>query len=146
MLQGKVNIDLTLQLLASAEDISSDMNVPIESVDHIVLLATDVFRLCTIEKTAKSVRLDSILSPELSCTITWFLRRWSLNYLFINNHYSETSVTFKECFGENTPGALWVTKLLLAKIVYNINVFKSEPVLMEETVQLLLTLVQSAEK
>ncbi|XP_076244217.1 exportin-4 isoform X2 [Calliopsis andreniformis] len=144
--QGKTDMQNTFQFLASSETISSRVNVPIESVDHVVRLTADVFRLCTIEKTAISIRIDSILSPELSSTIMWFLRRWSLNYLTIEANQSEMSMTFVEVFGENSSRALWITNFLLENIEYNINAFKSEPVLMEETVQLLLSLVPSTKQ
>ncbi|CAK9828307.1 Xpo4 [Anthophora retusa] len=107
--QGKVDIDLTLQFLASAENVSSDIVVT-ESIDHVIRLIANVFRLCAIEKAAISVQLDSILSPELSS------------------------------FGENTCGASWAMNFLLEKIEYNINAFKSEPALMNETIQLLTSL------
>ncbi|XP_029049144.1 exportin-4-like [Osmia bicornis bicornis] len=145
--QGKVDLNLTLQFLASSENISTDININTESVDHIIRLVADVFRLCAIEKTAISIHLDSILSPELSCTITWFLHKWSLHYLLPPEiHYFKISTTFIQAFGEDTAGASWAVNFLLEKVECNINAFKSEPALMNETINLLLSLVESPKK
>ncbi|CAK9814579.1 xpo4 [Anthophora plagiata] len=141
--QGKVDMDLTLQFLASAENVSSDIIVT-ESIDHVIRLIANVFRLCAIEKAAISVQLDSILSPELSCTIVWFLHKWSLHYLFpVEDNYTEISYMFLSAFGEHTCGASWAMNFLLEKIEYNINAFKSEPALMNETIQLLTSLADT---
>ncbi|XP_076634880.1 exportin-4 [Colletes latitarsis] len=144
--QGKVDVNRSLQFLASSENVSLDINITIESVDHVIRLVANVFRLCAIEKAAISVRLDSILSPELSCTVMWFLHRWSLYYLLlVENNYSETSIAFIQAFGEDTP-ASWIINFLLEKIEQNINAFKGEPALMKETINLLIALVDSPEK
>ncbi|XP_043798286.1 exportin-4-like isoform X3 [Apis laboriosa] len=145
--QGKVDMNLTLQFLASSENISSPIDISIESVDHVIRLVASIFRLCAIEKTAMSVLSNSILSPELSCTIIWFLNKWSLHYLLsIEYHYLEISLTFLHTFGDNTPGALWATNFLLEKIEFNINAFKSEPAVMDETIKLLISLVSGPKK
>nr|XP_031849996.1 exportin-4-like isoform X2 [Nomia melanderi] len=145
--QGKINVDLTLQLLVASEDVSSDMNVAIESIDHVIHFVTNIFRLCAIEKTAISVGLGSVLSPVLSCTIVWFLQRWSFSYLLPREKdYFEISPTFLEVFGEDSHGALWAINFLLDKIEYNINSFRSEPTIMQETIELLISLVTSKSK
>ncbi|OAD58633.1 Exportin-4, partial [Eufriesea mexicana] len=145
--QGKVDINLTLQFLASSENVLSPIGNVTESVDHVIRLVASIFRLCAIEKAATSVLLDNILSPELSCTITWFLRKWSLQYLLlVEHHYFEISVIFLHTFGENTPGASWAMNFLLEKIEFNINTFKSEPTVMDETMKLLISLVSTTER
>ena len=60
-------------------------------------LVASVFRLCEVEKRAVEVKLGHLLSPEVGCTIMWFLRRWSLSYLLpIETYYSEVSLL--SCF------------------------------------------------
>lgn len=55
-------------------------------------LVSSVFRLCEVEKRAVEVKLGRLLSPEVGCTVMWFLRRWSLSYLLpIETYYSEVS-------------------------------------------------------
>ncbi|XP_076291964.1 exportin-4 isoform X2 [Lasioglossum baleicum] len=144
--QGKVDINVTSQLLVASENVSSDLNVAVESVDHVIHFVTDIFRLCAIEKTAISVRLDSILSPVLSCTILWFLNRWANSYLLPRESYEVPSTTFLEVFGEGSSGATWAINFLLDKIEYSINAFRSEPTIMHETIKLLKSLVVSQKK
>ncbi|KAG7189043.1 hypothetical protein KM043_008634 [Ampulex compressa] len=137
-----VDMNLTLQLLASSENVQSDFNVANEPVDHVIRLIADIFRLCAIEKTAMSIHLEGILSPELSNTIVWFLRRWSLNYLLLSEDLCrEISTTILLAFGEEGPSVFWTVNFLLDKIYCNINMFRSEPALIEETINLLLALV-----
>ena len=60
-------------------------------------LVASVFRLCEVEKRAVEAKLGHLLSPEVGCTIMWFLRRWSLSYLLpIETYYSEVSLL--SCF------------------------------------------------
>jgi len=62
-------------------------------------LVASVFRLCEVEKRAVEVKLGHLLSPEVGCTIMWFLRRWSLSYLLpIETYYSEVSLLSYFCF------------------------------------------------
>nr|XP_012135271.1 PREDICTED: exportin-4-like isoform X2 [Megachile rotundata] len=144
--EGKVDVNLTLQFLASSDNISSDININTESIDHVIRLIADVFRLCAIEKTAISIHLDSMLSPELSCTITWFLCKLSLNYLpLVESHYLEIPPIFIKAFGD-TPGVSWIVNFLIEKVEFNISTFKSEPALMTETINLLLSLVKSPKR
>ncbi|XP_076760999.1 exportin-4 [Xylocopa sonorina] len=145
--EGKVDMDLTLQFLASSENVSSPTDIAIESVGHVIRLVADIFRLCAIEKTTMSVLPHSILSPELSCTLIWFLRQWSFKYfLSTKPDSSKPSLTYAHCFGEDTPGASWFINFLLEKIECNINAYKSEPEVMDETIQLLRSLVSTKKK
>ncbi|XP_033334978.2 exportin-4 isoform X1 [Megalopta genalis] len=141
--KGKIDINLISQFLVASENCSSDVNVAATSVDNVIHVITDIFRLCAIEKTAILVRLDSILSPVLSCTILWFLNRWSLSYLF---EISIREHTFLDVFQKGSSGASWAINFLLEKIEYSINVFKSEASIMQETIKLLMSLVVSHKK
>jgi len=67
-------------------------------------LVASVFRLCEVEKRAVEVKLGHLLSPEVGCTIMWFLRRWSLSYLLpIETYYSEVSLL--SCFCSDGDGS-----------------------------------------
>ncbi|XP_046738110.1 exportin-4-like isoform X2 [Diprion similis] len=143
-LQGQVNVETTMTLLASPQNSLSDIDGAEQSADHVIRLISAVFRLCQLEKIAISANLTNMLSPELSSSIVWFLHRWSLSYLLPNeSFYSEISTTILEAFGADTPGAIWTVRFLLEKVECNINAFKGEPNLIKETMQLLITLVES---
>lgn len=135
---------MTLQLLASPQSNVTDINGAEQSADHVIRLIAAVFRLCEFEKNAVEANITSMLSPELSCTIVWFLHRWSLNYLApVETNYSEISTIILEAFGEYSPAALWTVRFVLEKIACNINAFKSEPRLIKDTIKLLVALVES---
>ncbi|XP_018403866.1 PREDICTED: exportin-4-like [Cyphomyrmex costatus] len=142
--EGNVDVNRTLEFLVSSQNVQSDISSPSASIDRVIRLITGVFRLCTIEKTAISIHLENILSPELSSTIIWFLHRWSEIYLLPNEgYYNELSTTLLHAFGDDSPGASWSMNFLLDKIICNINAFKSEPALIDETIKLLISLVNS---
>lgn len=130
----------------SSQNIQSNISLT-DSVDRVIRLITNILRLCAIEKTAISMHLESILSPELSSTIIWFLRRWSQHYLLPKeSYYYEISATLLQAFGEDSPTTLWIINLLVDKLICNINAFKSEPALIKETIDLLITLVETPKK
>lgn len=145
--QGQVDINVSLQLLASPRSNLSEINGAEQSADHMIRLIAAVFRLSETEKSAISANAAQLLSPELSSTIVWFLHRWSQSYLLpTESNYSEISPTLLQAFGDDTPGALWTVNFLAEKVECNINAFKGERALIEETIQLLSTLVESHPK
>lgn len=145
--EGEIDVNNTLQYLASSENVLSDINVATESIDHVIRLIADIFRLCAIEKTAISIRMGNILSPELSCTIMWFLHRWSLCYLLPReSDYVKISTTLLLAFGEDSLGAEWTVNFLLEKVECNLNAFQGETEVIEETIKVLTTLVKTQTK
>ncbi len=79
----------------------------------------------------------------------WFLRRWAVTYLsFQESFYSEISPALLKAFGQNTEGADWSVSFLLSKILSNLvsSELNSEPTLVQDTVLLLVSLVDSKEK
>ena len=87
--QGAATLDASLAVLASSHQIN---NVPpeIERCDHIVRIISDVLKLCVVENSAAEAKLGHFMSPEVSSTIMWFLKRWCLSYLLpVENYYQE---------------------------------------------------------
>ncbi|XP_015117470.1 exportin-4 [Diachasma alloeum] len=145
--QGRVDVNVSLQLLASLGHNISEIQGAEESADHVIRLISTVFRLCEIEKTAIGANIADTLSPELSSTIVWFLHRWSLSYLLpTENYYSEISPTLLQAFGDDSPGAPWIVNFLIEKVECNVNTFKGEQNLIKDTMQLLVALVESQSK
>ncbi|XP_021938443.1 exportin-4-like, partial [Zootermopsis nevadensis] len=144
---GQVNVATTLKLLASPTHQLLDIPGADESSDHVVRLVSSVFRLCEVEKRAVEVKLGRLLSPEVGCTVMWFLRRWSLSYLLpIETYYSEMSMALLAAFGKDTDGATWTVNFLLSKVESNLYSFSSEPALVKDTVRLFIALVDMREK
>ncbi|XP_011307073.1 exportin-4-like [Fopius arisanus] len=147
--QGRVDVNVSLQLLASLGHNISEIQGAEESADHVIRLTAAVFRLCEIEKTAIGANIADTLSPELSSTIVWFLRRWSLNYLLpypIENYYTQISPTLLQAFGYDSLGAPWLANFFIEKVECNVNTFKGEQNLIKGTMQLLVALVDSQSK
>lgn len=61
-----------------------------EASDPVIKLVAAIFRISEIEKRAIEAGYVSLLSPEVSSTVMWFLRRWALTYLLAQEcYYSE---------------------------------------------------------
>ena len=60
-----------------------------------------VFRLTEVEKQALSAKMVDTLSPQVTSSVMWFLRRWSRSYLLPDeNYYSEVKVTYENYYSE----------------------------------------------
>jgi len=83
----------------------------------------------------------------MGATIVWWLRRFALTYLLPNeNLYVELSPTFSAAFGRDSEGANWITGFLLNKVESNLRTQTAEPGLMDESLNLLMALIDTKEK
>ena len=106
-----------------------------------------VFKLAEVEKRAVEAGFGGLCSPEVSSSIAWFLRRWVIVYLSLQEtYYSEISMALVVAFGMNTEGSAWTINFILAKIISNLTRLNSEPFVVNDTVQLLVSLVDGKEK
>ena len=77
----------------------------------------------------------------------WLLRRWTVTYLSVHeSFYSEISLSLVTAFGQNSDGAAWTINFLLAKIISNLTQLNSEPQLVQDTMLLLVSLVDGKDK
>ena len=77
----------------------------------------------------------------------WFLRRWVVTYLSVQeNYYAELSLALVTAFGMETEGAGWTVGFLINKIVSNMTLLNSEEKLVQDTVNMLVSLVDGKEK
>lgn len=61
-----------------------------DQCDHVIRVLFSVFKLCSVEDYASSVKLSQFMSPEVGSTLMWFLKRWCLSYLLpVENYYQE---------------------------------------------------------
>lgn len=134
------DVNNSLKLLASPnQDIQEIPNAEVNA-DPVIRLIAAGFRLCELEKSAIEVRMYQFLSPELSTTLVWFLRRWSDAYLMPLNE-DTVSATFKQAFGAGSQGSVWVINYLLNKICLNAQYLRAEQSVIEETCDLFLVLL-----
>ena len=134
-------------MIASPGNRATDINGMEETCDHVARLIAAVLRLCEVERRASDSGLAHLLSPEMGSTVVWWLRRFALTYLLPNeNLYVELSPSFAAAFGRDSEGANWITSFLLNKVESNLRTQTAEPALMEETLKLLMALVDTKEK
>lgn len=68
-------------------------------------------------------------------------------YCWIHFTFSfQVSVAFSTAFGSDTEGARWIVGYLLEKVINNLSVWSSEADLANDTVELLVTLVERRER
>ncbi|ELU09303.1 hypothetical protein CAPTEDRAFT_151878 [Capitella teleta] len=131
----------TLAFLATA--INDPASVSADQVDPVVRLTSSVFRLCAIESSAIEVGLAGHISPEVTSSCMWFLRRWARAYLLPDEtYYTEMSMPLTMAFGRDTEGGQFVLSFLINKVVSNIQAWGSEAGIIEDTLSLLLAMVE----
>jgi len=100
-----------------------------------------------VERRAMEAGLGQLWSPEVSCSLLWLLRRWSLTYLATQEaYYQEISQVLSAAFGRDSEGAAWSVNFLLDKILSNLTRQAGEPGVLEDTVRLLVSLADCKEK
>lgn len=79
---------------------------------------------------------------------------FSLRHYVIHTHHPslslsaplQISVPLSTAFGADTEGAQWIVGYLLEKVINNLSVWSSEAELANDTVELLVTLVEKRER
>ncbi|KAI4457644.1 exportin 47-related [Holotrichia oblita] len=129
-------LDATLKVMASVQQFTNDLDC-VDQCDHVIRIFCDVLKLCFVETSAAEIKLGHFTSPEVGCTMMWFLNRWCLSYLMpIESFYDEIPQTFKGGLVKDTEGAIFLFNLVLQKIQANICHFNSEPILLQDTLNL----------
>ncbi|XP_030642256.1 exportin-4 [Chanos chanos] len=142
----EVDINTTLQVLGSPGEKAT--SIPgCNRTDSVIRLLSAVLRTSEVESRATRASLTELLSPQMGKDIVWFLRRWAKTYLLVDEKlYSQISVPLSTAFGPDTEGAQWIVGYLLEKVINNLSVWSSEPELANDTVELLVTLVEKRER
>uniref|UniRef100_A0A8C9WSW8 Exportin-4 n=1 Tax=Scleropages formosus TaxID=113540 RepID=A0A8C9WSW8_SCLFO len=143
---SEVDINTTLQILGSPGEKAS--SIPgCNRTDSVIRLLSAVLRTSEVESRATRASLTGLLSPQMGKDIMWFLRRWAKTYLLVDDKlYSQISIPLSTAFGADTEGAQWIVGYLLEKVINNLSVWSSEPDLANDTVELLVTLVERRER
>ncbi|AWP13536.1 Exportin-4 [Scophthalmus maximus] len=142
----EVDINTTLQILGSPGEKAS--SIPgCNRTDSVIRLLSAVLRTSEVESRATRASLTELLSPQMGKDIMWFLRRWAKTYLLVDEKlYEQISIPLSTAFGADTEGAQWIVGYLLEKVINNLSVWSSEPELANDTVELLVTLVEKRER
>lgn len=142
----EVDINTTLQILGSPGEKAS--SIPgCNQTDSVIRLLAAVLRASEVESRATRANLIELLSPQMGKDIMWFLRRWTKTYLLADEKlYDQISLPLIMAFGVDTEGAQWIVGYLLEKVISNLTVWIAETDLANDTVQLLVTLVERRER
>ncbi|XP_053312418.1 exportin-4 [Spea bombifrons] len=142
----EVDINTTLQILGSPGEKAS--SIPgCNRTDSVIRLVSAVLRVSEVESRATRADLTHLLSPQMGKDIVWFLKRWAKTYLLVDEKlYDQISLPFNTAFGADTEGSQWIIGYLLEKVISNLSVWSSEQELANDTVQLLVTLVERRER
>uniref|UniRef100_A0A2K5MPU0 Exportin-4 n=1 Tax=Cercocebus atys TaxID=9531 RepID=A0A2K5MPU0_CERAT len=129
-------------------DYSGHQNITIIKLQCInVKLLSAILRVSEVESRAIRADLTHLLSPQMGKDIVWFLKRWAKTYLLVDEKlYDQISLPFSTAFGADTEGSQWIIGYLLQKVISNLSVWSSEQDLANDTVQLLVTLVERRER
>ncbi|XP_026883739.2 exportin-4 [Electrophorus electricus] len=143
---AEVDINTTLQILGSPGERAT--SIPgCNRTDSVIRLLSAVLRASEVESRATRASLTELLSPQMGKDIVWFLRRWARTYLLVDEKLYETiSIPLSTAFGADTEGSQWIVGYLLEKVINNLSVWSSEPELANDTVELLVTLVEKRER
>uniref|UniRef100_A0A8C2ZUG6 Exportin-4 n=1 Tax=Cyclopterus lumpus TaxID=8103 RepID=A0A8C2ZUG6_CYCLU len=142
----EVDINTTLQILGSPGEKAS--SIPgCNRTDSVIRLLSAVLRTSEVESRATNASLTELLSPQMGKDIMWFLRRWTKTYLLVDEKlYEQISMPLSTAFGADTEGAQWIVRYLLEKVISNLSAWSSEAKLANDTVELLVTLVEKRER
>ncbi|XP_020912207.1 exportin-4 [Exaiptasia diaphana] len=147
--ETQVNLQCTLDHLTNSGELGTPSTVHVDQtkVDPVIKIISSVIHLASTENKALASNMSHCLSPQVSSTVVWFLRHFSKSYLLPNEHeYGQLSTTLASIFGEDTVGGKWTIGFLLEKVKTNLIYWSSEPALAEDTVLLLLSLVDSKKR
>lgn len=87
LLNGQTDLTASLKVLALETSVADD------TCDHVLRLTAAVFRLCDIETKAMEANMKSVLSPEVTSNLMWFLQMWAESYLlYLSEYYTDVSV------------------------------------------------------
>ena len=113
-------------------------------IDSITRLVTSILRVADLEKQALAAGLGPTLSPELGGNIMWILTKVCEVYLMLSEpDYGQVSVPLVTSFGKESESARWFVGFVLRKILSNLHGWISESSVLENTAQLLVTLMSN---
>ena len=98
--------------------------------------------MADLEKQALAAGLGPTLSPELGGNIAWLLTKICEVYLMLSeSDYGQVSVPLVTSFGKGSESAQWFVGFVLRKVLSNLHGWLSESSVLENTAQLLITLM-----
>lgn len=145
-IQTPSTVEASVRSLNVTQPCSLD-SVVLGDSDPVVRLIAAVFRLGELQKCALTAKYTSVLSPEVSSTLMWFLHRWALTYLFpVETLYAEISLSLNVAFGTDSPSALWCLNFVMELISNVLTEWAGESQVVLETCNLLVAMAEGKER
>ncbi|KAL4233256.1 Exportin-4 [Mactra antiquata] len=140
----EIDLNTTLKVLASPSDDITTIPGGSTHTDNVIRLISSIFRLCEVEKKAVTAKMVDTLSPQVTSSVMWLLKRWCRSYLLPDeNYYSEVSKALWSGFGRDTDGAQWTISFLLDKVLTSLNAWSAEDSTLMDTLIFLVTLMDN---
>ena len=116
-----------------------------ESFDPLIKLVASMLQYVNMENRFLHADMSILLSPEVSCDVLLFLKRLSECYILYQpeSFNIDVSASLRIVFGEESGGAQWLIDNFLCKILLNILKYNSEPAVILDSLDLMLTLVKN---
>ncbi|XP_039270584.2 exportin-4-like [Styela clava] len=140
--RNQINQVLSLRILGSPLESCAIVDSSPGLVDPVIRLVSAILRLCEVVSNATRSNMVDNLSPQLLQDLMWFLKTWSGSYLlFREDYYDEISPVLSAAFGPDSEGGRWTVNYVTKFACTVLNHWTSEPKLLEDTADLLTTLV-----
>ncbi|XP_052239002.1 exportin-4-like isoform X2 [Dreissena polymorpha] len=140
----EIDLNTTLKVLASPTNNIDTIPGASTHTDHAIRLISAVFRLCEVHKQSVTAKMVDTMSPQVTSSVMWLLRRWSRSYLLPDeNFYNQMSKAICAGFGRDTDGAQWSVQFLLDKILVYLAAWNAEEKTLQDILQLLVTMVDN---
>lgn len=91
--KSEATLEATLKTMASVQRMGIEVD-DADHCDHSIRIMSDVLKLCALEASATEVKLGHFMSPEVGCTLMWFLKKWCLSYLMPTEHFYQEVSSF----------------------------------------------------
>lgn len=141
----QTDVQKTITFLAAASDLDASSSLDLDHVDSMIAVIGLVLRLVALERRFIEINRREVLSPRVSQSSVWFLRRWCRSYLFPDQSlYSSLSSSLSAAFLQDTDAGRFLVKLLVDKVAFNLSVWTSEEALILDSIDLLLAVVESS--
>ena len=118
------------------------------TLEPVVSVIAAVFRLCRLQRTFFDSGVISFFSPQVGRSLSHLLMRWSYSYLFLDKScYEKLASEIGVVFSNGDSDSInWTASFLLSHVILNLTSCSGEPDLVEETLNLLTSLVERKQR
>ena len=139
------DIQKSISFLAASHNLDNNVSFDLDCVDSVIAIVGVVLRLVGLERRFLELNRRDALSPQVSRSSVWFLRRWCRSYLLPDQRlYDSLSGALLAAFAQGTDAGQFLVRILVDKVAFNLSVWTSEESLICDSIELLLVIVESS--